>query len=351
MMKHCDMKASISLPSADPDNSDSIADDNREDSCVTHERMLESHLTDQEVIITLKLQIAGQQEMLDILSLKLSQCQVEINALKAKNAVLIDKRAQAGAPPVRSKGRLSTSECRGSMQMLISANAKFMTDNSRLQVKGDVLRASFHSYIKDSRKIVTALQQENEELQQILQDDNEAEKKLLKELLLCPPDPSKTGKRLSAVTSLTALSDISYLDDGNEMQSKCVLEWLQDQTQSVHVESDDGIQGKIKKRTEGARKSQDLLVDFGETVRPTKTSTSLTRSMPLICGTSQEFDGILSEIKSRSGGGRESQDLLVDFGETLRPTRTSANLSRSMPLICGISQELLEVSKMRLSFT
>ena len=320
MMKQSDMKRH-----ADPDDSNHIANNNEDDSCVTRERMNTSHLTDQQEIINFKLQIARQQEMLDILSLKYSQCQVEIDALKTENALLIDERALAAVPPVRPKGWFPPSKCRGSMQMLISANAKCMTDNFRLQVEGDVLRASFHSYVKDSRRIVRALQQENEALRHRLQDDDESDKKSSNELFPYPLDPSKKGKKpLSVVTSSTALSDISDLDDDDETLFECFEEWLQDQTQGVHDESDGCIQGGIKKRSGGARKSQDLLVDFGETVRPTRTSTSLSRSMPL---------------------------MLVDFGETVRPTRTSTSLSRSMPLICGISKELLEVDMMGWNFT
>jgi hypothetical protein len=176
MMKQSDKKRSSSLLTsiichADLDDSDSIAGNNTEDdSCVTRERMHPCHLADQQEIINFKLQFARQQEMLDNLSLKLSKCEVEIDALKTENAVLIDERALAAAPTVRSKGWFSSSECRGSMQMLISVNAKYMTDNSHLHVERDVLHVSFRSYVKDSHRIVTALQKENDALRHILQD-------------------------------------------------------------------------------------------------------------------------------------------------------------------------------------
>jgi hypothetical protein len=111
--------------------------------------MRTSHLTDHQEIIDFKLQFSRQQEMLANLSLmKLSKCEMEIDVLKTENAVLIDKQALAAVPPVWSKGWFCKS--RGLMQMLISLNAKYMTDNSRLQVERDVLCASFHSYVKDS---------------------------------------------------------------------------------------------------------------------------------------------------------------------------------------------------------
>ena len=91
MMKQSDTKSSSSLPTsiichAGLDDSDSI--NTEDDSCVTRERMHPCHLADQQEIINFKLQFARQQEMLDNLSLKLSRCEVEINALKTKNAVL-----------------------------------------------------------------------------------------------------------------------------------------------------------------------------------------------------------------------------------------------------------------------
>jgi len=228
--------------------------------------------------------------MLDNLSLKLSKCEVEIDALKTKNAVLIDKQALAAAPPARSKGWFSSSECRGSMQMLISVNAKYMTDNSHLHVERDVLHVSFRSYVKDSHRIVTALQKENDALRYRLQDDDETDKKSFNELLLYPLDPfEKWKKSFSEVTASTLPSDISDFGDDYETQSECFQTWLQNQTQGIHVESDDGIQGEIKKCSGGTRESQDLLVNFGEIPRRTRTSRHLSRSMPLICGPSEEL--------------------------------------------------------------
>ena len=93
MMKQSDTKRSSSLLTsiiwhADLDDRDSIAGNTKDDSCVTRERMHTCHLADQQDIINFKLQFARQQEMLDNLSLKLSKCEVEIDALKTKNAVL-----------------------------------------------------------------------------------------------------------------------------------------------------------------------------------------------------------------------------------------------------------------------
>ena len=86
---------------------------------------------------------------------------------------------------------------------------------------------------------------------------------------------------MSAVRSSTFPSDINDLDDDNETQTVCFHKWLQNQTQGIHAESDAG----------GARESNDLLVDFGETPRPMRTSTSLSRSMPFICRTSPDITG------------------------------------------------------------
>ena len=215
---------------------------------------------------------------------------MEIDALKTENAVLIDKQALTAVPQVRSKGWFSTSKCRGSMQMLIGVNAKYMTDNSRLQVERDVLHASFHSYVKDSHQIVTALKQENDALRHRLQDDDETDKKSFKKRWLYPLDPFEIWKKsLIGVTSSTFISDISDFDDVDEMQYECFQKWLRNQTQGVLFFTSDGIQGDIKKCSGGARESQDLLVIFGETPRPTRTSTSLSRPMLSICGRSEEF--------------------------------------------------------------
>mmetsp|Transcript_5310 Transcript_5310/g.9742 ORF Transcript_5310/g.9742 Transcript_5310/m.9742 type:complete len:411 (-) Transcript_5310:116-1348(-) len=128
--------------------------------------------------LAMKMQVARQQEKIDILLAKLSQYDVENKALKAEKAVLIDKLAlfshQDQEEPIARRGSWfskASNSNGGSMQLLVDTNAKLMKENARKQVMVDVIQRSFQTFIKDSVKrsdkdelTIKALREENKNL-------------------------------------------------------------------------------------------------------------------------------------------------------------------------------------------
>eukprot|EP00581_Thalassiosira_minuscula_P027955 CAMPEP_0183754016 /NCGR_PEP_ID=MMETSP0739-20130205/3304_1 /TAXON_ID=385413 /ORGANISM="Thalassiosira miniscula, Strain CCMP1093" /LENGTH=363 /DNA_ID=CAMNT_0025990607 /DNA_START=97 /DNA_END=1188 /DNA_ORIENTATION=+ len=108
--------------------------------------------------LDLRMHIIRQQERLDEVSAELSVCKAENEALKAENEVLINKAAKVNsaahdqATAKRGGWFSKAGEHGGSMQMLIDANSKLMTDNARLQVMVDAVRRAFQSHINDSQQ-------------------------------------------------------------------------------------------------------------------------------------------------------------------------------------------------------
>ncbi|KAL7528759.1 hypothetical protein ACHAWF_002688, partial [Thalassiosira exigua] len=118
----------------------------------------------EEEIVELKLQIAKQQKKLDALASQLGQCQEECEVLKAENAELVDKMAAShkhkkndeGRPEERRRPIARRSSCCHAgpehARTLQDENAALADDNNRLRVVAEVMRKSFKSYIKESRR-------------------------------------------------------------------------------------------------------------------------------------------------------------------------------------------------------
>ena len=143
------------------------------------------------------LTIARQRERIDILSSELSQSRVEAAALRAENSSLIDeltasrRRASEGSSgagglmrrmsfgsfagrPAKSSGNFPCGSGKGgggSMQMLVDANLRLMTENERLQVSAYGLCKSLQTYIKLSKRSRREDQREVEELSRRLEGE------------------------------------------------------------------------------------------------------------------------------------------------------------------------------------
>lgn len=211
-------------------------------------------------LIALKLQLAKQEEKIDILSSRLSsRCQVEnkyagektdetapatITMARDTSLEFIDE-APKRQPPRRimerrfslsnigaglnnsfnrggGPGTLNSSfssalsNTNGSMQMLIDANGKLMQDNKRLEVSVDGLRRSFQSYIKlasqserSDKEAIDRLQREVKTLQCQLD---------LSETSVADKKSSLQTMKQSFATQLTSsleMSDDTLQDDNN----------------------------------------------------------------------------------------------------------------------------------------
>lgn len=211
-------------------------------------------------LIALKLQLAKQEEKIDILSSRLSsRCQVEnkyagektdetapatITMARDTSLESIDE-APKRQPPRRimerrfslsnigaglnnsfnrggGPGTLNSSfssalsNTNGSMQMLIDANGKLMQDNKRLEVSVDGLRRSFQSYIKlasqserSDKEAIDRLQREVKTLQCQLD---------LSETSVADKKSSLQTMKQSFATQLTSsleMSDDTLQDDNN----------------------------------------------------------------------------------------------------------------------------------------
>jgi hypothetical protein len=173
-------------------------------------------------LIKLKLQIARQQEHVDIIASKLSKCEVENEVLQSEKATLVDELARETheLPPTAPRGggwlfsKSSSANNLGSMQMLVDNNAKLMMENARVQVLVDIMRKSFQTYIKDSRRTserdqqtIKALQQENELLQQQQQQQLYSSRKL----------PSANDLTAKASSLESSFSDMKALQQENNL--------------------------------------------------------------------------------------------------------------------------------------
>ena len=104
-------------------------------------------------VIDLKMKLAQQQERLDALTSKLNQYQAENEALTTEKMTLVDELVThtRQEQPIKRRRWFSARE-KGSLQMLLDANAKLMMDNERLQTMNCVLRKSFETHIDDTRR-------------------------------------------------------------------------------------------------------------------------------------------------------------------------------------------------------
>ena len=219
-------------------------------------------------LIALKLQLAKQEEKIDILSSRLSsRCQVEnkyvgekknetapatITMARDTSLESIDK-APKRQPPRRimerrfslsnigaglnnsfnrggGPGTLNSSfssalsNTNGSMQMLIDANGKLMQDNKRLEVSVDGLRRSFQSYIKlasqserSDKEAIDRLQREVKTLQCQL-DLSETSVAVMSYDVIKDKKSSLQMMKQSFATQLTSsleMSDDTLQDDNN----------------------------------------------------------------------------------------------------------------------------------------
>lgn len=140
------------------------------------------------------------QEQLDVLSSKLNSCKIENGALKAENEALKAENEALKSQEMLLINDLALASCcqpntqqhatgkrwfalpgqncnTGSMQLLLDTNAKFMRENSRLEVTVDILRKSFQCHIQESQRhrdtderIIITLQMELELVQRQLLD-------------------------------------------------------------------------------------------------------------------------------------------------------------------------------------
>lgn len=123
-----------------------------------------SHYISGSEIIKLKLQIARQQEKLDMQSSQLRRTQAECETLKTENTSLVNELAATGIGEEeerssstggassrwfpRRRGSTNSPACHGgSMQLLLDTNAKLMMDNKRLQAECTNIRQCFQQYI------------------------------------------------------------------------------------------------------------------------------------------------------------------------------------------------------------
>ena len=88
--------------------------------------------TEEQELIESKMQIARQQEKIDILSSKLSQCEVENEALKIERRVFVDELALGCKHQLSTQKRRHSTESNGSMHFLIDSNAKLVMENELL---------------------------------------------------------------------------------------------------------------------------------------------------------------------------------------------------------------------------
>ena len=222
--------------------------------------LLKENQEKEQELIALKLQLAKQEEKIDILSSRLSsRCQVEnkydgektdetapatITMARDTSLESIDE-APKRQPPRRimerrfslsnigaglnnsfnrggGPGTLNSSfssalsNTNGSMQMLIDANGKLMQDNKRLEVSVDGLRRSFQSYIKlasqserSDKEAIDRLQREVKTLQCQLD---------LSETSVADKKSSLQTMKQSFATQLTSsleMSDDTLQDDKN----------------------------------------------------------------------------------------------------------------------------------------
>eukprot|EP00579_Thalassiosira_antarctica_P032643 CAMPEP_0201994860 /NCGR_PEP_ID=MMETSP0905-20130828/2553_1 /ASSEMBLY_ACC=CAM_ASM_000554 /TAXON_ID=420261 /ORGANISM="Thalassiosira antarctica, Strain CCMP982" /LENGTH=357 /DNA_ID=CAMNT_0048549905 /DNA_START=46 /DNA_END=1119 /DNA_ORIENTATION=+ len=273
-----------------------------------------SFKTENQELLDLKLRIVRQQEKLDLLSSKLSQCEVENKAIKAEKAVLVDELAHAhGATqeqPITRRGWFSKAEDNvGSMQLLIDANSKLMIDNARLQVMVDV------QAIETSLKLALSECTSKTSLESSFSDRNQEDLTIgssqhsIQDIILTNSRHSIPEQELKFGNSgddwIMEGEDIEAND--NDVTSKrSVLERRASRKRAARMNSmlNESILSKENTFTKGAArcKSADLLVEFGgtESRRPRRTDGRLCHS--LAEGTAQT----------------KSENLLVDFGETQR---------------------------------
>lgn len=113
--------------------------------------------------------LVRKQEEVDRLSSRLSQCEVDIEALRAERSALVNELAE----PPQERCSKAGDDGGGGGGSTGDANARLAAENARLRVAVDIMRKAFQSYVEDSRrtkaedgKTIGELKQENELLWQ-----------------------------------------------------------------------------------------------------------------------------------------------------------------------------------------
>eukprot|EP00581_Thalassiosira_minuscula_P010649 CAMPEP_0183725410 /NCGR_PEP_ID=MMETSP0737-20130205/20554_1 /TAXON_ID=385413 /ORGANISM="Thalassiosira miniscula, Strain CCMP1093" /LENGTH=327 /DNA_ID=CAMNT_0025956391 /DNA_START=114 /DNA_END=1094 /DNA_ORIENTATION=+ len=143
----------------------------------------------------LQMQLVRQKEMLDKMSSTLSQYQAENEVLKAEKASLFEELASSHQKKLSTNETCISSHNLALLQMHPDTNAKLVQDYSRLKVIISVMRSSFHSYIKDSRRRKAKDQQTIKDLQQ--------EVKLLQKQQMTPEKSIKSTPKTSFESSFS----------------------------------------------------------------------------------------------------------------------------------------------------
>lgn len=283
--------------------------------------------TDRQELIELKLQIARQQEKLDALSLKLSQAEVENEALVAEKTALVEELASRGedqsAPTdikIFTKG-LGDEDSDSAVRELMDANARLVTENARLQVVVGVMRKSFKHYIKDSRDNIHELESLHIDTSQRQQGRSTHVRK-----------KSSDGNRTTATTSSGSCSawvteslggsDRSYFSDLLQEQHlfmdashRSALSRRTTRSSNFYSipEEDWTIRGvDIEAKDDGAATAETRSASTRSTRRATRRQT--------VPGLSSDAESIISSRTNATSPHRTKADeLLVDFGETRRP--------------------------------
>eukprot|EP00585_Thalassiosira_rotula_P010378 CAMPEP_0196148886 /NCGR_PEP_ID=MMETSP0910-20130528/28629_1 /TAXON_ID=49265 /ORGANISM="Thalassiosira rotula, Strain GSO102" /LENGTH=360 /DNA_ID=CAMNT_0041411683 /DNA_START=53 /DNA_END=1135 /DNA_ORIENTATION=+ len=278
--------------------------------------------------LELKLQIARQQEKLDILSSKLSQMEVENEALKSEKAGLVDELILAHQKQPISIHELSSGEANanaGPIKLLIDVNANLMKENARLHAVADITRKSFQTHIKDSRissdkkkKTIEMLQREV----RVLRRASCARKSALSERT------AKTSLRSSFTGSV--IEDLSvdsspkknFLEPGPEEEIKFSTsgdDWVI-KREEIEAADYDSIRKRVTRRKSVDcmlnKKTKQTFVD--ESARNCDKSGGIEvnethRPRPV-----DRRHTITGEISGRRSEDK-SEGLLVDFGETPKP--------------------------------
>mmetsp|Transcript_22282 Transcript_22282/g.39230 ORF Transcript_22282/g.39230 Transcript_22282/m.39230 type:complete len:360 (-) Transcript_22282:346-1425(-) len=270
-------------------------------------------------LIHLKLRIAQQKEKLGILSSKLSQCEVENEALKAEKAVLVDKLAHAhGAtqeqPQLITRRRQfsKAGDSGGSMQLLIDTNSKLVMDNARLHgmvVNVQAIETLLKLSLTDGTaktSLESSFSDENQEALTIDSSQHSFQDSMLTNSFHSIPEQElKFGT--SGDDWIIEGEDIE-VNDNDLISERAARERRATHKRAARMNIMLKESRLIKETnntfSEGAARcmSADLLVEFGETEsrRPRRT------------------DGRLCHSLTEWNAERKSKILLVDFGETRR---------------------------------
>ena len=318
----------------------------------------ESTTDDHDELLQMKVEIVRQQEKIDDLSSKLQKCELEKEALLAERAALLDEivRSARGQMKVEltQEVTLGSGTEDSSMQLLIDANAKLMAENVRLQVVSGITRRSLKKQMEDTRLTTNMTSERLKSLER----ENKLLKKQLGLLDVSPKDYKSTDTTLpldsSARTqewSNLSSRDISFSSSEKSGDEIAIYDGpsfngfpaehgtaAEDVTRkprpkvskNYEIKDEDQLSTqlsaaveKFKERYLPRRKSENLLVEFGESEpepKPRASTKVPPRRWPSIT------EGLMSELNNTEfdqGESRKSDGLLVEFGERTFSRRQS----------------------------